>query len=278
LEQSGKLTSAELAQLAGLSPSQLAQLLELTPSQLAKLTNLTPSELSQLTQLTLAGQLPQSVPGAFLGGALGGYGGYGEYGSPGTAAGSALQGMASAISAAGSYNLATSNAAINAAQAEKLALQNAYGCVNGYFDLRAGNRLARAAERGPNLTSEQLNRIAQESAPKPLTTQQVDPISGKIFWPDLLQDEKFQAQRETLQTAFEERANRGAMPLPELRKAREAAEAMLDALTDMIRDVPPSDYLPAKRFLQSVAYEANKPLGIYTSPSTARAGRGRELR
>ena len=65
LEQSGKLTSAELAQLAGLSPSQLAQLLELTPSQLAKLTNLTPSELSQLTQLTLAGQLPQSVPGAF---------------------------------------------------------------------------------------------------------------------------------------------------------------------------------------------------------------------
>jgi hypothetical protein len=219
------------------------------------------------------------APQVYNSGGGGGYGGmYGGYGStsPGTAAGSELEGIASGINAAGNYNLSTSAAAMNLTQAQKQALQNAYSFVNAYFDLRAANRRARAAERGQNLTTEQLNRIAQESAPKPLTTQQVDPVSGKIFWPDLLQGEKFQAERETLQMAFEERANLGAMPAPELRKAREAAEAMLDELSDMIRDVPPSDYLPAKKFLQSVAYEANRPVGTYT-PSTARAGIGREL-
>ena len=206
LEKSGQLTPAETALLARLTPLQLAQLAALTPSQLAQLTGLTPAALAQLIQLTQS-QLTQSRLNALsqlgtelgtgFGGGLGGVSGeFLASGSPGTVASSELQGMASAINAAGNYNLATSNAALNIAQAEKQELQNTYGYLNGYFDLRATNRVARAAERGPNLTSEQLNRIAQENAPKPLTTQQVDPVSGKIFWPDLLQGDQFQTQRD----------------------------------------------------------------------------------
>ena len=122
----------------------------------------------------------------------GGYGG--GYGSPGTAAGSGMQGMASVINARGNYNLSTSAAAMNMTQAQKQEIQNWSSFTNTYFDLRATNRRARAAERTPNLTEAQLNRIAQEGAPKPLATQQMDPVSGKIFWPDVLQDDKFQPQ------------------------------------------------------------------------------------
>jgi hypothetical protein len=190
----------------------------------------------------------------------GGYGGGYGYGSPGTAAGSGMQGMASVINAAGNYNLSTSAAAMNMTQANKQSIQNWSSFTNTYFDLRATNRRARAAEREPNLTEEQLNRIAQEGAPKPLASQQMDPVSGKIFWPDVLQDDKFQGQRETLQAAFEERANLGAMPWKDVQKVKEAAQAMLDELSDMVRDLAPSDYLPAKKFIQSLAYEARKPL------------------
>ena len=34
---------------------------------------------------------------------------------------------------------------------------------------------------------------------------------------------------------------------------------MLDELAGMIRDVEPMDYMPAKRFIQSLAYAARKP-------------------
>jgi len=66
----------------------------------------------------------------------------------GSAAGSAMNGMASVISAAGDYNLATSAAAVNMTQAQKQDIQNRQQWTNAYFEMRETNRRARAAERG----------------------------------------------------------------------------------------------------------------------------------
>ena len=68
------------------------------------------------------------------------------------------------------------------------------------------------------------------------------------------------------------------MPALDLWKVRETTKAMLDEISDMVRGVTPADYLPAKRFLESVAYEANKPLGNYASSASAQAWRPRNLR
>ena len=78
-----------------------------------------------------------------------GGGGYGGYSSPGTAAGSAMQGMASCMQAAGERNLANSAAAVNMTQAEKQRIQNYDASVNSYFQMREVNRDARARERAP---------------------------------------------------------------------------------------------------------------------------------
>ena len=72
-----------------------------------------------------------------------GYGG-------GTVAGNAMNGMASMISAAGDYNLATSAAAVNMTQAQKNEIENRAQWTQTYFDMRAVNRSARAAERAPS--------------------------------------------------------------------------------------------------------------------------------
>ena len=192
------------------------------------------------------------------------YGGDGGWGwgrsGGGTAAGSAMQGMASVVNAAGNYNLSTSAAAINMTQAQKQGIQNWASFTDTYFDLRARNRQEAAAARGKPVSEEYMHRMAQAGAPKPLGSQQLDPVSGAISWPDLLQDDKFREQRDTLQAALAERAKYGTIPSEGKKKAKEATQAMLDLLSGMIRDVEPEDYLSAKQFIQSLALEARRPL------------------
>ncbi len=71
-----------------------------------------------------------------------GYGGGPVYGGGTTAAGSAMNGMASVISAKGNYNLSTSAAAVNMTQAQKNEIQNHQLYTNTYFDMRATNKAA----------------------------------------------------------------------------------------------------------------------------------------
>src|SRR5688572_20771421 len=141
-----------------------------------------------------------------------GYGGYygGSYGG-GTVAGSAMQGMASVISAQGNYNLATSAAAVNMTQAQKNDIQNRQEWTNTYFEMRATNRAATTAERGPPPSHEQIARLAAAGMPKPLTSHEVDPVSGQVAWPDLLQDNLFAQQRAQVEQLMAKRAQYGRL-------------------------------------------------------------------
>ena len=120
------------------------------------------------------------------------YGGYPGYSGGGTAAGNAMNGMASVISAKGDYNLSTSAAAINMTQAQKNEIQNRQLYTNTYFEMRATNKAAREKEAGPPPTMEQIARMARQGVPKPLNPTQVDPVTGQINWPSALQDDSFQ--------------------------------------------------------------------------------------
>ncbi len=82
-----------------------------------------------------------------------------------TAAGSALNGMASAISAMGNYNLSTSAAAVNMTQARRNAIENSALYTDTFFQMRAANRAHRAAEARPRPTAEQVARRARDAAP-----------------------------------------------------------------------------------------------------------------
>jgi hypothetical protein len=109
------------------------------------------------------------------------YGGWGYEGGATTAAGSAMNGMASVISSAGDYNLSTSAAAVNMTQAQKQYIENRQSATNAYFEMRAANRAAREAERGPRPTVEQMARIAQAGVPKTLDAYQSPHRSGSAL-------------------------------------------------------------------------------------------------
>ncbi len=210
----------------------------------------------QQSTATSRGYRP-AVPSASVGVYSGG-GGYGYGGAGSTVAGSSMMGMANVISAKGDYNLSTSAAAVNLTQAQSNEIQNRQQYTNTYFEMRATNKAATAAERGPRVTSEQIARNVRAGVPKPLTPDQVDPLSGKVNWPDLLQDKQYDSERGALEELLSKQATYGGLGASDHTKAREAVESMSDKLKRQIREVPPQLFTEAKSFLRSLLYSMTK--------------------
>jgi hypothetical protein len=187
-----------------------------------------------------------------------GYGGWGYGAGGGTAAGSAMNGMANVISAKGSYNLSTSAAAVNMTQAQKNDIQNHQLYTNTYFDMRATNRAATKAERGPQPTMEQIARMARDGAPKPVTNKEVDTVSGKVNWPTLLQQDSFASQRADLEKLLVKQSTYGSLGYSDQMQAREAIETMFQGIKAQIRQVDPQEYAQSREFLQSILYATCK--------------------
>ena len=112
-------------------------------------------------------------------------GGWSGYSGGTTAAGSAMNGMASVISAQGQRNLSNSAAAVNMTQAQKNEIENRQQWTNTYFDMRRVNQQQAAAVRGPSPTMEQIARMAKSARPKQLGSNQMDYVTGQLRWPML---------------------------------------------------------------------------------------------
>ncbi len=198
-----------------------------------------------------------------------GYGGFGGYGFGwngvtggigSTAAGSYYGGLGMAIRAKGQYNLLTSEAAVNLAEARRREMQNQVEWTNTYFEKRRINRAARDAERGPPLTSQDWARIAHDAAPKRLDESALDPVTGQIDWPIALRDNVFAQDREVLDQLFAARAHaNGTVGLAMHARIRTAVDDALEKLKGYIQDIDTRNYLQARNFLTGLAREADFP-------------------
>ncbi len=195
--------------------------------------------------------------GGYGGGGYGGfYGGGGGVGS--TAAGSAATGMANVISSRGSANLNNSAAAVNMTQAQKNEIENHQQYTDTYFNMRATNKAARAAEEGPPPTPDQLARIAHEGVPKPLSPSQFNNVSGQIAWPQVLQTDTFASERQQLESVLGSYSQMGSLNYADQVKARKLINDMSEKLKAQVRDLPPPDYMACKSFLNSLIYATTK--------------------
>jgi hypothetical protein len=174
-----------------------------------------------------------------------------------TVAGSAMTGAANLTQAAGQRNLSDSMAAINYSQARSMELDNNLKYTNVYFEKRQVNEQYRESQRR-RTTPEQLFRINQQRQPKPLTASQLDPVTGALSWPGLLQDEQFTADRNALEALFADRAGHSHMSYQDFTQVQATGQRMQSELKKMINDVPPTDYIRAKSFLESLMSEAQK--------------------
>jgi cytochrome P450 len=179
-----------------------------------------------------------------------------------TPPGSYLQGLAEVVRAQGDYNLSTSAAAVNLTTAARQAIQNNKDYVEAYFAIRAFNRQARDAEnvRDRQITQEWL-RFHPSVKPKRLTSSELDPVSGSINWPILLQSDELAKRRQAIQQAFTERHHFGVMDYNNYRMVQQITNDLIDELLNKIQEIAPSEYMQAKRFIEALIYEASLPLG-----------------
>lgn len=179
-----------------------------------------------------------------------------------TEAESAANGMANVISAAGQANLLNSQAAQNYEVARSMDLDNRYKAENTYFEMRKMNREYMALERGPKPTTEQMFRLAKERAPNRLSANQLDPLTGRIDWPIILEEDSYKDYREKIDELFSARAKYHGQISPgqyaELQKTTKALEA---ELKKHIKEYAGTDYAKARSLIESLSYEATLTAG-----------------
>ncbi|HZZ29087.1 MAG TPA: hypothetical protein VFE46_13900 [Pirellulales bacterium] len=169
-------------------------------------------------------------------------------------------GMADLVRAAGDRNLNNSQASINYEQADSMDLDNQMKGEQTYFEMRKMNRSYRKAEESPGLTSEDSWRYAQMFSPKRLTSTQLDPVTGKIYWPMFFQDPRYTKYCDELNNLFVQReASHGGIGYQSYLEIQKITDTLKAELQKNINLYQPNDYISMKNFVESLAYEAKLP-------------------
>lgn len=186
-----------------------------------------------------------------------GYGGYYDGGyHASTAAEGWGRGAAAVIDAAGQYNLNTSQAAINYEQAYRMSLENSVSYTETYFAKRRINESYRESKQGPPPSQETLAARARQGVPDRLTPEQYEATFGTLFWPAAFDDARFSLDRIRLDRLMADRDAQGGVGSHHFRDVVETTDALKTELQNQIDDMTPTEYVQAKKFLNSVAYEA----------------------
>jgi hypothetical protein len=186
----------------------------------------------------------------------GGYGGWGGGYHSSTLEEGIQRGYADVVRSQGMANLLNSMALGNIEDARKKYIENRMDATQTYFEMRRYNQEARRAERSSPLSNEQYVRLARAQAPARLSVSQLDPFTGKITWPVPLRREKYNMLRSQIDSLFLEQAHGTDLAADEIGAATDTLLAELKADIGSFRQ---TDYIAARNFVTSLAFEARNP-------------------
>jgi hypothetical protein len=165
----------------------------------------------------------------------------------------AQRGFADVVRSAGLNRLQTSVAMKNVEEARRAYIDNRLKATQTYYDMKRMNDDYRDSKRSQPLSFEGYVRLARIQAPERLSVSQLDPFTGSIAWPAILQERKYAADRDLIEQLYEERANEVAS---NKREIQAACDNLLHALQADIDLYAQNDYVRAKRFVESLRHEA----------------------
>ena len=174
-----------------------------------------------------------------------------------TAAESAAHGMADVVRSAGQANLLNAQAAGYYEAARSQNIDNHLKYTKTYFEMKQYNKDYRAANKAPRPTSEQLFRLAKDATPKSLPPDQLDPVTGKINWPEVLLTSDFEECRQALDTLYADRASAsGKINLDQFNQIRDSIRQAQDLLKGKLNELPPPVFTGANAFLKQLQHAA----------------------
>lgn len=127
-----------------------------------------------------------------------------------------------------------------------------------YFKMREINREARKKEQGPAVDNETAKRIAKNAAPRPLTQEQFNRVTGEVKFPIVLKDNVFQTYRINLQYQLKEFVRLQDKDYDSYNSLRRSIEFLSNLLKENVKKYEMGEYGQAKTFLESLLYEVLK--------------------
>lgn len=188
---------------------------------------------------------------------------FGGYRHASTIAEGALRGQADLIRGIGEYNYNTAAAWLIGEHAYSKQLDNEVQRVHTFFQKRQLHDQYIAESRPQRPSPEQARELAQAGLPDRLDPSQLNQQLGAIYWPALLEQAEFAPYRLQLEALFEARApGNSGLGSVNYRQIKLAAEQMTRVLRSRISKIDPSEYVQAKKFIASMAYDARFPLEL----------------
>jgi hypothetical protein len=167
--------------------------------------------------------------------------------------------QASVIANAAATNAAAAKAVDDLERIRTMALDNDLKAVKSYSDRRKMHADFRAQHVAQRADKDDLQRRARSTTDR-ATAYQVDPLRGRIFWPAVLKREEFAGARAQIDELFAQRGSRAAgLGSNFCRQTKSLTVVLRDQLREMVDSLPPSEYLAARKFLDTLALEAQMP-------------------
>jgi hypothetical protein len=100
---------------------------------------------------------------------------------------------------------------------------------------------------------EEYVRLARAQAPDRLSVSQLDPFTGTIAWPPALRRAEYDNLRGRIETLFQARASGTTLAYDEIGRL---CDEFLEVLKADMETFKQPEYIQAKNFVQSLAYES----------------------
>jgi len=198
--------------------------------------------------------------------------GGGSYGG-GTVDGNFMFGAAQVIRAAGDYNALSTQGMINFEMARSRYIDNAVKWSQFYGRMREANEAyKRQKYESSRHSPEILAQVAASDIPRVLGSDELDPVTGKLFWPEALTSAQFSEERAEIERLLE--LTVWTTRTPEMvAQLREEIRKMREHLRTQMEDIPAADYIVARKFLDSLEYSViSRRRSTPTPPAPLPAG------
>jgi hypothetical protein len=172
-----------------------------------------------------------------------------------------LRGASELARGQGDYNYLSAEALKSIEQARSLNIDNRMKGLNNYWDAKRINYINTLAQIR-RFSTEQMAAIAKKEAPERLAEHQYEPVSGKLAWPAVFNEQEFLAHRKAIDALFAKRTSRDVGAETEFHATiRDVSAEMQVMLQTRIDSMPPMEFTTAKKFLDGLPQEAQLPPG-----------------
>ena len=141
-------------------------------------------------------------------------------------------------------------------QVRSLSLDNSLKKAKTYYDKRALHKDYRAANKQDQSYGKRVNRSATTTAFDQSDKYQQAPVrEGRVYWPSVLEKDEFAEQRTKLDDLFTTWHD-SAYGCDVYQQVKDVTEEMQVELRSIIREMSPTEYLEARKFIDSLADES----------------------